>query len=71
MTKKADLWQRISDWWNGETKTYDVPGVFGVYTERHWTSDAAHALADFYLRHWQWLWGTAIAIALGILAFAD
>ena len=55
--------ERISSWWHGEFKTYDVPGVVGFFTERHWTSNAAHAVWDFYLKHWQWVWGTVIALA--------
>ena len=58
-----DFKERISKWWHGETKPYDDPLIIGIYTERHWTSDWAHVLADFYLRHWQWIWGSVIAIA--------
>ena len=56
------LLKQISKWWDGETKAYDMPYVIGIYTERHWTSHWAHVAFDFYLRHWQWLWGSAIAI---------
>lgn len=58
----------IRKWWDGETKAYDIPGVIGWHTERHWTSDAVHVVWGFYLRHWKWLWGTAIAISLGVMA---
>lgn len=59
----------ISRWWHGETKSFNDASLFGVYTERHWTSTWAHAFVDFYLRNWKWLWGSAIAIA-GILVAA-
>lgn len=58
--------EKISKWWHGEGKTYDHPNIFGFYIERHWTSDWAHALVNFYLRHWQWIWGSVIA-TVGIL----
>lgn len=63
-----NLRQKIKSWWDGEIKSYDTPGVVGFYTERHWTSNNAHAILDFYLRNWQWIIGTIIAIILGVMA---
>ena len=57
--------KKIIEWWDGEMKTYDHPQIIGVYTDRHWTSNLAHTLVDFYLTHWKWLWGFA-ATLLGI-----
>lgn len=54
--------QRLSKWWHGELKVWDTPGVFGFHTERHWTSTAARNVASFYMRHWQWVWSTLIAL---------
>lgn len=61
--------ERVSKWWHGEGKTYDDPMIIGFYIERHWTSDLAHALVDFYLRHWQWVWGFAVAVAAVYVAY--
>lgn len=55
----------LRDWWEGEMKTYDDPQIIGFYIERHWSSEAAHALVAFYLAHWKWLWGFG-ATLLGI-----
>lgn len=60
--------QKIKLWGDGEVKTYDIPGVVGFYTERYWTSNKAHAILEFYLRNWQWITGTIIAIVLGVMA---
>lgn len=62
MAKKT-VGEYVSDWWQGDTKLYDSPYILGFYTERHWTSDVAHALWEFYLRHWQWIWSAIIALA--------
>lgn len=60
--------EKIRRWWDGETKPYDTPGVIGLYTERHWTSQAAHTGWDFYRKNWQWIIGTIVAIILGVMA---
>jgi hypothetical protein len=62
MAEKKGWRERISHWWHGEFKVWDDPGVIGYHTERHWTSDLAHKIVDFYLAHWQWVWGTLIAV---------
>ena len=33
----------------------------------HWTAKIARYLVGFYLKHWKWLWSSAIAILLGLL----
>ena len=63
-----NVWQKIKHWWDGEFKTWEGENVFGFYTERHWTSEKAHKLWEFYLRNWQWIIGTIIAIILGLMA---
>jgi hypothetical protein len=61
----------IKRWYEGEakmTKGYNGPGIVMIpapYTEYHWTARAARSLVSFYLRHWQWIGGSAIAL-LGI-----
>lgn len=66
MVEKKSLKKRIADWWNGEFRVWESPGVIGYHTERHWTSEIAHKIVDFYLAHWQWVWGTVIAV-IGLL----
>ena len=33
------------------------------YVEHHWSAKALRAFVAFYLRHWQWIWSTVIAVA--------
>ena len=54
--------KRIKDWYDGEIKTYDEPKIIGIYTDRHWTSDIAHSIVEFYLAHWKWLWGLSVSL---------
>jgi hypothetical protein len=62
--------KRIRAWYDGTHKTIEhnndpSSGVWFMptfVTEYHWTARVAHALVDFYLRHWQWLWTTVIAV---------
>jgi hypothetical protein len=42
-----------------------LPSYLGDY-ERNWTSRLAHVLVDFYLAHWKWFVGSALAI-LGLV----
>ena len=37
-----------------------------VYTEYHWTAQAARHLTKFYLRNWQFIVGTAVTIAASV-----
>lgn len=65
--------QRIRQWYDGEIEMVhnepDSPIVFiGVSTRRHWTADLAHGALAFYLKHWQWLWGTALVVVGLVLA---
>lgn len=54
-------------WWKG---TYIPPEndlesglvfLIGTY-EMHWTAKAAHVVADFWMRHWQWCFSAAFAV---------
>lgn len=62
--------ERIRAWYNGTAKTIhcDNDPRSGVWimpsfiTEYHWTARVAHAIVEFYLKHWQWLWTTVIAV---------
>ena len=64
----APIWQRLASWYEGRWVAYENPPgsvvvILGGNYERHWTSKVAHVLVDFYLAHWQWIIGTALAIA--------
>lgn len=61
----------IKRWYDGEAKMTEGYSGTGIvimpapYTEYHWTARIARTIVQFYLSHWQWIWGTAIAL-LGI-----
>lgn len=63
--------KRLSCWYNGETKMTEFhndpsSGIVigpGIYREYHWTAKVARKFVAFYLKHWQWFWGTAIGVA--------
>jgi len=63
--------ENIKHWYQREVKMItfedDPDGMVFiaplVYTKYHWTAKIARGFVGFYLRHWQWLLGTAIAIA--------
>ena len=57
------MFKKIKEWYDGEIKTYDDPNIFGVYTERHWSSNFAHILMDFYFSHWKWIWTFGLGLA--------
>ena len=63
----------IAKWWKGTEyppRMTKINGrhviVNGSDTTRHWTADTAHAIVYFYIHHWQWLWGIAVAILLAV-----
>lgn len=48
----------IKQWYQG--KEYNISTsellVFpGIRYKRHWTSQVAHIIVDFYLKEWKWL----------------
>ncbi len=57
-------------WFNGKTQIEEFENDPNssvwisprIYTEYHWTAKVARVLTGFYLRNWQWVWGTAIAL---------
>ena len=62
--------ERIREWYCGEMKLliHDNPPDSPVwvapmpYVEHHWSAKALRAFVAFYLRHWQWIWSTVIAV---------
>ena len=68
---------KFCQWYSGkdirvDTDEPETIGGLGVlhetYKEFHWSAKTAHSLVSFYIRHWQWLWGTVTAVFLGIAA---
>ncbi|KRG70440.1 hypothetical protein [Pseudoxanthomonas dokdonensis] len=65
------MFRAIERWYKGEIKEtggYQAPGILLLpkrHVEYHWTARVARTLVAFYLKHWQWIWGSAIAL-LGI-----
>ena len=65
----VNMWKKIKLWYIGETVMNDPiiePDLIMVpppYTKYHWTAKLARSLVSFYIAHWQWMWGTAIAVA--------
>ena len=63
----------IKRWYHGDTKIHEFENdpqstivIFPmIYTEYHWTAKFARTIVRFYLRHWQWVWSTIIAV-LGV-----
>lgn len=64
------MFRRIKRWYEGETKLHEFENDPNssvlimplVYVEHHWSAKIARAVVGFYLRHWQWLWSTMIAV---------
>ena len=56
---------RIEDWYYGPLLPNDPSSalVFINHHNPHWTARIAQALVSFWLAHWQWTIGTAVAIS--------
>lgn len=63
-------------WYEGKTEIQyfddqdnEIKGIYVlplIYTEYHWTAQAARQLTAFYLRNWQFIVGTIISIGVAI-----
>jgi hypothetical protein len=58
--------EALKRWWHGVFTLHDNPHnsplyFVGGYHKRHWTSHAAHVVADFWVRHWQWCFSATFA----------
>lgn len=58
---------KVENWYRGEddpvtTNHDDSLVVLGPRFRRHWTAKLARTLIEFYLLHWKWCIGTAIAL---------
>jgi hypothetical protein len=67
------FFQKIRQWYNGKDVRIDPDepetiGGLGVihetYKEFHWTAKSARYLVSFFLRYWQWICGSVLAIFL-------
>lgn len=61
--------EKVKKWWRGEdifheNKPNDPLIIIGWRNKKHWTSVFVHSILDFYIKHWQWLWGIAVAITV-------
>ena len=66
-TEKHSLRTKIRQWYRGKfipenNLNSDVIIVVDGFHKRHWTAHFARTLVTFWLKHWQWIIGTAIAI---------
>jgi hypothetical protein len=57
----------LRNWYEGTWTQPHNPAnsylVFGPYQEHHWTAQIVRSVVGFCQRHWQWIVGTAIALA--------
>ena len=68
--------ERIQRWYHGEQRITepdnDPRSAFVImpsdYVEYHWSARIARALVGFYLKHWQWIWTTFVAVLLAMMA---
>ena len=71
------MFKQLRQWYNGKDIPVDPdePDTIGgmrvlheTKKEFHWSARIFRSFVSFYFRHWQWLWGTATAVFLGIAA---
>ena len=58
----------VKDWWNGTIVPMDETGgliFISPVIERHWTSQFAHTLVEFYLKYWKRILGFILTIVAG------
>lgn len=64
----------IKSWWEGEFEPYENDPrssivLIGGRQKRHWTSRAAHSVANFLKIEWKWIFYATVAIAGLLIAF--
>lgn len=67
------MFEKIKKWWNGKD-SYDDDRNSSLkfimpLNQKHWTSKLAHRLVEFYIKYWQFIWGSIIAIICASLRF--
>jgi len=67
------LMRFISKWWYGKEHPATIAKIgdrqiiiTGGTAERHWTANIVRGIVDFYIRNWQWLFGSLIIIVLAV-----
>lgn len=67
------IWQRLRYWWDARadepTQPSPRPAIYEFYAgdyRRYGVVRLLRGIGGFYLRHWQWLWGSVIAIILAV-----
>jgi len=59
---------KVKNWWVGEV--YYLEGVLpGIRYRRHWTAITARSFANFYLKHWKWIWSTIIGVCGLVISY--
>ncbi|MCA1428877.1 MULTISPECIES: hypothetical protein [unclassified Bradyrhizobium] len=63
----------LKRWWDGKyVPPQNDPGSSVIFVQgsyrRHCTSKLAHVIAEFYLKHWQWCFSAAFAVAGLVIA---
>lgn len=67
------LTERLKDWWRGEYIKSSLGEIFGEeeakerFRRPHFVR-FLHAIARFWVAHWQWIIGTVLAIIAIIVA---
>lgn len=57
----------LKRWWEGQyvppqNDPFSSLIVMQGSCERHWSSKAAHVVAEFWLKYWQWCMGFGLAV---------
>ncbi|TAJ98219.1 hypothetical protein EPO44_11980 [bacterium] len=68
------LAQKLKGWWRGEYIKPSLAEIFGEEESKErfrppYFVRSLYAMARFWLAHWQWIIGTALAIIAIIVAF--
>ena len=63
----------LKRWWDGEyvPPQNDFGSTLWViqgHYEKHWSSRAAHVVADFWMKHWQWCFSAVFAVTGLVIA---
>jgi hypothetical protein len=63
------LCDRLQRWWQGTPVENDrnSPVIFLNGYRRHWTSEAAHDVWNYFKVHHQWIIGLAVAVILAVV----
>ena len=59
--------KRVLEWfsrlWGDDERQVNFNEMIHMPANRpHWSARPVRTIVSFYIRHWQWVWGTAIAV---------